>query len=65
MKVQTSMFMLLGFLDTVAIIVIVLCLMQADAHLAILNGVYSLVLAFITKPDFAALIEQTRQQLKR
>ena len=64
-KVQASMFMLLGFLDTVAIIVIVLCLMQADAHLAILNGVYSLVLAFITKPDFAALIEQTRQQLKR
>jgi hypothetical protein len=65
MQVQTSMFILLGLIDFVAMIVIAFCLMQADAHLAILNGVYSLVLAFITKPDFAALIEQTRQQLKR
>jgi len=64
MKVQTSMFMLLGFLDAIAIIVIAFCLMQADAHLAILNGIFSLVLAVIAKPDFAALIEQTRQQLR-
>ncbi|MDF1638443.1 MULTISPECIES: hypothetical protein [Alcanivorax] len=65
MKVQTSMFMLLGFLDTVAIIVIVLCLMQADGHLAILNGIFSLIMAIIAKPNFSALIEKTRQQLQR
>jgi hypothetical protein len=65
MQVQTSMFILLGLIDVVAMIVIAFCLMQADAHLAILNGIYSLVLAVIAKPDFAALIKQTRQQLQR
>lgn len=65
MQVQTSMFILLGLIDVVAMIVIAFCLMQADAHLAILNGIFSLVLAVIAKPDFAALIEQTRQQLQR
>lgn len=64
LKVQTSMFLLLGILDAVAMIVIAFCLMQADAHLAILNGIYSLVLAVIAKPDFASLIDQTRQQLR-
>lgn len=64
LKVQTSMFLLLAILDAVAMIVIALCLMQADAQLAILNGIYSLVLAVIAKPDFASLIEQTRQQLR-
>ena len=64
MKVQLAMFILLGLLDVVAMIVIAFCLMQADAHLAILNGIFSLVLAVIAKPDFAALIDQTRQQLR-
>ena len=44
---------------------IAFCLMQADAHLAILNGIFSLVLAIIARPDFASLIAQTRQQLPR
>ena len=65
MKVQTSMFILLGLLDVVAMLVIAFCLMQADAHLAILNGIFSLVLAIIARPDFATLIAQTRQQLPR
>ncbi len=64
-KVQTSMFILLGLLDAVAMIVIAFCLMQADAHLAILNGIFSLILAIIAKPNFSALIEQTRKQLQR
>ncbi|MGJ3256784.1 MAG: hypothetical protein ACFE0K_10725 [Alcanivorax sp.] len=65
MKVQTSMFILLALLDAVAMIVIAFCLMQADAHLAILNGIFSLILAIIAKPNFSALIEKTRQQLQR
>ena len=64
-KVQTSMFILLGLLDAVAMIVIALCLMQADAHLAIFNGIFSLILAIIAKPNFSTLIEQTRKQLQR
>ncbi|EUC70730.1 MAG: hypothetical protein AOY29_08410 [Alcanivorax borkumensis] len=62
-KVQASMFMLLGILDAVSMIVIALSLMQADALLALLNGVYTLVLAIIARPDFAALLDATRNQL--
>ena len=64
LKVQTSMFLLLGLLDAVAMVVIALCLMQADAPLALLNGVYSLVLAVIARPDFATLVADTRHQLR-
>lgn len=62
-KVQASMFMLLGILDAVSMGVIALSLMQADVLLALLNGVYTLVLAVIARPDFAALIDATRKQL--
>ena len=62
-KVQASMFMLLGILDAVSMGVIALSLMQADVLLALLNGVYTLVLAVIARPDFAALVDATRKQL--
>ncbi|MCG8393523.1 MAG: hypothetical protein MI745_10610 [Pseudomonadales bacterium] len=65
MKVQASMFILLGVLDFVAVAIVALSLMHADAMLALLNGVYGLVLAVIARPDFATLIERTEQQLKR
>ena len=64
-KVQASMFLLLGILDAVSMIVVALSLMQADMQLAVLNGVYTLVLAIIAKPDFAELIKAVRQQLSR
>ena len=57
------MFMLLGMLDAVSMGVIALSLMQADVLLALLNGVYTLVLAVIARPDFAALVDATRKQL--
>lgn len=63
LKVQASMFMLLGILDAVSMGVIALSLMQADVLLALLNGIYTLVLAVIARPDFAALIDATRKQL--
>ena len=63
LKVQASMFLLLGILDAVSMIVIALSLMQADALLALLNGIYTLVLAVIARPDFAALVDATRKQL--
>ena len=55
--------MLLGILDAVSMGVIALSLMQADVLLALLNGVYTLVLAVIARPDFAALVDATRKQL--
>ena len=55
--------MLLGILDAVSMGVIALSLMQADLLLALLNGVYTLVLAVIARPDFAALVDATRKQL--
>lgn len=64
-KTQASMFMLLGMLDAVSMIVVALCLMQADYQLALLNGTYTLVLAVIAKPDFATLIRETVSQLHR
>ncbi|MGB1466798.1 MAG: hypothetical protein ACPG8O_10525 [Alcanivorax nanhaiticus] len=64
-KVQASMFLLLGILDAVSMIVVALSLMQADMQLAVLNGIYTLVLAIIAKPDFAELIKAVRQQLSR
>ena len=50
-------------LDAVSMGVIALSLMQADVLLALLNGVYTLVLAVIARPDFAALVDATRKQL--
>lgn len=64
-KVQASMFLPLGILDAVSMIVVALSLMQADMQLAVLNGIYTLVLAIIAKPDFAELIKAVRQQLSR
>lgn len=63
LKVQASMFLLLGILDAVSMGVIAVSLMQADALLALLNGVYTLVLAVIARPDFAALVDATRKHL--
>ena len=62
-KTQASMFLLLGILDAVAMVVVALSLMQADFQLALLNGVYSLVLGIIAKPDFSGLLKQVKQQL--
>lgn len=63
-RTQASMFLLLGVMDFVAMIILALSLMQADAELALLNGVYSLILAVIVKPDFAVLITDTAKQLR-
>ncbi|EKF74595.1 hypothetical protein A11A3_08210 [Alcanivorax hongdengensis A-11-3] len=63
--VQTGMFLLLGVLDTVAMAVIAFSLLQGDLLLALINGVYSLLLAVMAKPDFGALIEATNRQLRR
>ncbi|WP_237440458.1 hypothetical protein [Alcanivorax sp. DP30] len=64
-KTQASMFMLLGALDFVSVIIIALSLMQADAELALLNGIFTLVLAVVAKPDFAMLITDTAKQLRQ
>lgn len=64
-KTQASMFMLLGILDAVSMIVVAMSLMQADMQLALLNGVYTLVLAVVAKPDFAALLPAVQQNLPR
>lgn len=39
--------------------------MPADAKLALFNGVYTLVLAVATKPDFAVVIHGTEAILRR
>lgn len=64
-KVQSSMFVLLGSLNFVSTLVIAACFMHADAQLALLNGVYTLVLAVITKPDFASVMRETEAVLRR
>lgn len=64
-KVQNSMFILLGMLNFVSMLVIAACFMHADARLALLNGVYSLVLAVVTKPDFMVVLRETETVLRR
>ncbi|MTI50544.1 MAG: hypothetical protein FH757_02830 [Alcanivorax sp.] len=64
-KVQNSMFILLGLLNFVSMLVVAACFMHADAELALLNGVYALVLAIITKPDFALAMRETEAVLRR
>ncbi len=64
-KVRNSMFILLGLLNFVAMLVVAACFMHADVELALLNGVYSLVLAVITKPDFVVAVRQTETVLRR
>ena len=63
-KVHTSMFVLLGMLDAVPFIIVAFSLLQADGELALLNGVYTLVLAVVAKPDFAALMRDTERALR-
>ena len=64
-KVQSSMFILLGLLNFVSMLVVAACFMHADVELALLNGVYTLVLAVVTKPDFALAIRETEAVLRR
>ncbi len=64
-KVQNSMFILLGLLNFVSVLVVAACFMHADPELALLNGVYALVLAIITKPDFALAMRETEAVLRR
>ncbi len=64
-KVQSSMFILLGLLNFVSMLVVAACFMHADAELALLNGVYALVLAIVTKPDFALATRETEAVLRR
>ncbi|HAM76270.1 MAG TPA: hypothetical protein DCQ09_11685 [Alcanivorax sp.] len=64
-KVQHSMFILLGLLNFVSVLVVAACFMHADAELALLNGVYTLVLAVVTKPDFALAMRETEVVLRR
>ena len=64
-KVQHSMFILLGLLNFVSVLVVAACFMHADAELALLNGVYTLVLAVVTKPDFALAMRETEAVLRR
>ena len=64
-KTHASMFLLLGLLDFVSMIIVALSLMQADAELALLNGVYTLILGVIARPDFSSLIEATAKQLRQ
>ncbi|MBF5054894.1 hypothetical protein Y5W_00188 [Alcanivorax sp. 521-1] len=64
-KVHTSMFVLLGMLDAVAFIIVAFSFLHADAALALLNGVYALVLAVIAKPDFVTLTRDTEQALRQ
>ncbi|MFP1681957.1 hypothetical protein ACLD0W_05560 [Alloalcanivorax sp. C16-1] len=64
-KTQTSMFAFLGMLDAVAFMIVALSFMHADAALGLLNGVYTLVLAVVAKPDFSHLLQQTEQILRR
>ncbi len=64
-KTQTAMFALLGMLDAVAFIIVALSFMHADAALGLLNGVYTLALAVVAKPDFPQLLQQTEQVLRR
>lgn len=63
-KTQASMFLLLGVLDFVSMLVLAFSLMQADAELALLNGIYTLVLGVIAKPNFAGLIDDVAIQLR-
>ncbi len=61
---QASMFLLIGLLDFVSMIIVALSLMQADAELALLNGVYTLILGVIARPDFSSQIEATAKLLR-
>lgn len=64
-QTQASMFLLLGLLETVSMLIVALSLMQADAGLALLNGVYTLALGIVAKPDFARLITETLKTLRQ
>lgn len=64
-QTQASMFLLLGLLDSVSMMILAMSLMQADAELALLNGIYTLILGVIAKPDFTRLIRETGQQLRQ
>ena len=64
-KVQAGMFMTLGLLNVVSTAIVGLCLVQADAELAWLNAVYTLVLAVIYKPDFVVSLRETETVLRR
>ncbi|MDX1802936.1 MAG: hypothetical protein R3292_02570 [Alcanivorax sp.] len=65
LKTRASMFMALGMLDAVSMILIGVSVFQADAQLALLNGVYALVLAAVAKPDFSTLIRETLGLLRQ
>tara|TARA_A100001391_G_scaffold108388_1_gene72781 strand:+ start:275 stop:781 length:507 start_codon:yes stop_codon:yes gene_type:complete len=64
-KTQTTMFAFLGMLDAVAFIIVALSFMHADAALGLINGVYTLTLAVVAKPDFPLLLKETEQILRR
>lgn len=64
-QTQASMFLLLGLLDSVSMMILAMSLMQADAELALLNGIYTLILGVIAKPDFTRLIRETGQRLRQ
>ncbi|AFT72583.1 hypothetical protein B5T_04323 [Alloalcanivorax dieselolei B5] len=65
LKAQAGAFSFLGVMDLVSVLVIVLSLAHADAVLALINGVFSLILALVAKPDFAALINDVATELRR
>lgn len=64
-KVQAGMFMALGLLNAVSTAIVGFCLIQADAELAWVNAVYTLVLAVIYKPDFVVSLRETETVLRR
>ncbi|CAN0526459.1 unnamed protein product [Scytosiphon promiscuus] len=64
-KVHVGMFVTLGMLDAVSVAIIAACFMHADADLALLNGVYTLVLAVVTKPDLGVALRETATALGR
>jgi len=65
LKAQAGAFSFLGVMDLVSVLAIVLSLAHADVVLALINGIFSLILALVAKPDFAALTDNVAAELRR
>ncbi|KAF0808566.1 hypothetical protein A6D6_00275 [Alcanivorax xiamenensis] len=65
LKARAGAFSFLGVVDLVSVLTIALSLAHADVVLGVFNGIYSLILAVVAKPDFAALIDDVTAELRR